>query len=137
MSRTLAAEGARAPSLWGLRILVVEDEPMIALQLEVVFEDAGAEVLLSRTVSGAIALIETRRPDAAILDVNLGPAITCEPITKRLRAEGIPFALHSGDLARLGELVVEIGAPVVPKPASETALVTAVADLVAARAGTG
>lgn len=132
MTGLSASGGAGAAALDGLRILVVEDEPLIALQLEIVFEDAGADVLLSRKVSHAMDLIETRRIDAAILDVNLGSGITCEPIAERLRAKGIPFALHSGDLARLGELVVEIGAPVLSKPASEASLLAAVAALVPA-----
>ena len=133
MTRRIAPEGPGevrpAAALDGLKVLVVEDEPMIALQLEVVFEDAGAEVLLARTVDRSLSLIEDRRPDAAILDVNLGLGVTCEPVTDRLRADAIPFVLHSGDLARLGELVLEIGAPVIPKPASEAALVAAVADV--------
>ena len=55
------------------RILVVEDEALIAMDLQALLEDAGYRVLgPANSSSAAMALIETDQPDVALLDVNLG-----------------------------------------------------------------
>ena len=54
-------------------ILVVEDESIIGLELEGRLEDAGHEVLgPASTVSSALELAEAKRPDLALVDINLG-----------------------------------------------------------------
>jgi CheY-like chemotaxis protein len=59
-------------SLAGRRILVVEDEPFIAIDLMLAIEDAGAKPIgPATTVREALEMIETQAPDAAVLDVNL------------------------------------------------------------------
>ena len=59
-------------SLRGARILVVEDEAFIALDLVMAIEDAGAiPVGPAATVAEALELISHDPPDGAILDVNL------------------------------------------------------------------
>ncbi|HEV7691096.1 MAG TPA: response regulator [Hyphomonadaceae bacterium] len=58
--------------LAGARILVVEDEPFIAMDLMLAIEDAGGKAVGPATsVREALELIETQAPDAAVLDVNL------------------------------------------------------------------
>lgn len=89
---------------------------MILMDLTFAVEDEGARVLEARDVDRAIDHIETGRPDAAVLDVNLGRGVTCERVAQRLRAAGVPFVLHLGDLDRQGEFIAAIGAEVVPKP---------------------
>lgn len=76
-------------------ILVVEDEALIALELTLLLEDNGHRVLgPAATVEAALALLGDARPDAAILDVNLGPhAVT--PVARALHARGVPFVLAS------------------------------------------
>jgi DNA-binding response OmpR family regulator len=60
------------PLLNGIRILIVEDEPLIALDIEGTLEDAGAVVCGSaRTVAQALALINDKAFDAAVLDYRL------------------------------------------------------------------
>jgi two-component system, response regulator PdtaR len=68
-------------------------------------------------------------PDVALLDVNLrGELVT--PVAERLRALGVPFVVASAyDGARLAELGLG-GAPAVVKPASERALLAALARAV-------
>lgn len=86
-----------APSLPGDRIsvLVVEDEMMIALDIQMMLEDNGYAVLgPAGSVEGALRLLEDARPDVAVLDGNLrGQPVV--PVAKRLRSLGIPFVLSS------------------------------------------
>ena len=55
------------------RILVVEDEALIAMDLQALLEDAGYRVLgPANSSAAALALIDADAPDVALLDVNLG-----------------------------------------------------------------
>ena len=55
------------------RILVVEDEALIAMDLQALLEDAGYRVLgPANSSAAALALIDVDEPDVALLDVNLG-----------------------------------------------------------------
>ena len=115
----------------GRDILILEDEPTIALDLQFSLERSGASVRIARTLDRANARIAEQRPDAAILDVTLGRDKTCEPIAQKLQALGVPFVLHSGDLDRQGELIRRLGAPVAAKPTSNAALIARLASLLA------
>ena len=54
-------------------ILVVEDEALIAMDLQALLEDAGYRVLgPANSSAAALALIDGDEPDVALLDVNLG-----------------------------------------------------------------
>lgn len=106
-----------------LRVLVLEDEPLILMELCFALEDHGADPVSANTVAKALSALEDSAPDAAILDVNLGRGTTCEPVAKALRARGIPFLIHSGDLVRQGELISRIDAEVIPKPADSADVV--------------
>lgn len=101
-------------------ILLVEDEPLILLDLEFAIEDLGGQFVSASSVAQALAAIERAEPpiDVAILDVNLGRGQTCEPVAKELRRLGIPFILHSGDLDRRDETIRSLGARIIAKPAS-------------------
>lgn len=98
------------------RILVLDDEPMILIDIEYALEDEGASFIGARTVHEALDHVTRHAPDAAILDVNLGRGETCEPVAARLRELGVPFVLYTGDLDRKGELVSRLGGKVIPKP---------------------
>lgn len=84
-------------TLQDCRILIVEDEFMLADELDMMFRDAGAVVLGPKgSVADALSLIRSE-PDihGAILDVNLGgePAF---PVADLLRARGVPFVFTTG-----------------------------------------
>lgn len=82
--------------LSGLSILVVEDESVIALMIEDMLSLLGCtSVLHASAVASALALLAEGKPDAALLDVNLGgePAYA---IAERLEALQIPFVFASG-----------------------------------------
>ena len=79
------------------RILVVEDEPLIAMMLEDFLDVLGRQLAACvDTVPAALAAIEADAPDAAILDINLRGGEKSWPIADALAARGIPFVLASG-----------------------------------------
>ena len=76
------------------RVLVVEDEFMIGLDISQQLTSAGYEVVgLATSVAKALRL--EPRCDVAVLDVNLGGE-TCEPVAHQLRATGKPFIVLTG-----------------------------------------
>ena len=90
------ARGQGAPTLAGRRILVVEDEFLIALDIEDTLRNLGCEVMgPAATVGEALALVETAVPDAAVLDVRLGDHSTGD-IARELRQRGVPFMVLTG-----------------------------------------
>ena len=78
------------------RIQVVEDEYLIAMELDITLRSAGYQVLgPASNVTAALGLLRAERPDAAVLDVNLaGEWVT--PVAEVLRAMFVPFILASG-----------------------------------------
>jgi CheY-like chemotaxis protein len=98
------------------RILIVEDEPLIAMMLED-FLDALDRVLAGSAdgVEPALALIEQGGIDAAILDVNLRGGEQSWPVADRLAELGIPFVIATGGA---GDTIAEAhrDRPVLSKP---------------------
>jgi PAS domain S-box-containing protein len=79
-----------------LRVLVVEDEAIVALEIEQNLQDAGFEVVgPAARVAEALVLLKEYGCDAAVLDINLG-AETSEPIARLLSDKGTPFVTVSG-----------------------------------------
>jgi hypothetical protein len=74
----------------------VEDEFFLAMELDTTLRGAGYEVLgPASSVSAALKLLSSKRPDAAVLDANLaGEWVT--PVAEVLRAMSVPFILASG-----------------------------------------
>jgi DNA-binding response OmpR family regulator len=80
----------------GIRVLVVEDDPIIALDIRQQLANAGFEVLgPAMSVANALRFIAEPGCDVAVLNVNLGNE-TSEPIARRLRTFGKPFVVLSG-----------------------------------------
>lgn len=78
------------------RVLIVEDEPLIAEDLRTVLVEAGLKVSgMASKVAKALSLIETVGCDAAIVDANLAGA-SASPVTAALSARGLPFVVLSG-----------------------------------------
>lgn len=103
-------------------VLVVEDNMIIALDLEGVLQKFGiGEVSLASTVGAALESLDAGRPDFAFLDLNLGEE-TSLPVADRLLADGVPFAFGTGfgDQADLPEHLSSV--PIISKPYSEKAL---------------
>src|SRR5690242_13598979 len=85
-----------AAHLAGARVLVAEDEALIALDVEVCLRDFGCAVLgPTVSVADTLALMTRERPDAALLDARLldGWATLA---AEACAAQGVPFALVTG-----------------------------------------
>lgn len=109
------------------RILVVEDEALIAFEIEEAIRDAGGVVVGPfATVGDAMRLVETEDISAAILDMQLGPNSSL-PIAKRLAEKDVPFLFYT---AYADKIERWIAAQIVKKPATPAALVAAVAALI-------
>jgi CheY-like chemotaxis protein len=97
-------------------ILIVEDEPLIAMMLEDFLDVLGKTLAGSAdSVADALALVEAGGIDAAILDVNLRGGEKSWPIAAALAAKGIPFVLATGGSSdSLAEAYRD--RPTLPKP---------------------
>ncbi|MEM7491026.1 MAG: response regulator [Pseudomonadota bacterium] len=105
-----------APStmaLSGRSVLVVEDEFLIAMELEMVLEEVGARPVIAASIPDAEAALPDG-VDAAILDVHLGGETTLD-LAARLAAQGIPFVFQSGHV-RPDDLTPGLDAPILSKP---------------------
>jgi PAS domain S-box-containing protein len=78
------------------RILVIEDEALVALQLQADLESAGHQVVgPARSLQAGMRLAEREEIDVALIDVSLGRE-TSAPIADRLLARNVPFAFVTG-----------------------------------------
>jgi DNA-binding response OmpR family regulator len=103
------------PWLAGKRLLVVEDEFLIALDIESILQAAGADVQTANRIDQALGLIESGgRFDAAVLDLKLDRE-TSVGIAERLQAQSVPFVFLTG-AAGDASIVAHLNAPVVGKP---------------------
>ncbi|PEQ11899.1 response regulator receiver protein [Novosphingobium sp. PC22D] len=110
----------------GQTILLLEDEPLILMDLEFAAEELGCLPLCASDVERALSLIEGHpEVDAAVLDVSLKDRETCIPVARALQERGIPFLLHSGDLDRKDENVRELDAMLIAKPADAAEVIGA------------
>ena len=111
--------------LHGRSILVVEDEPLIAMDIECALADTGAELTITSVLEQALILVEHDGLSAAILDHAIGDNNSSR-LYDRLNDRGIPFIIYTAhDLLEKDRK----GGAVVEKPALPGALVTAVEDL--------
>lgn len=101
------------PSIAGRRILVVEDEFMVAAMLADALEEAGAIVLgPAANLAEGLRLAGDGGFDLAVLDWNLGGE-RCTPLARALQEAGVGFVISSG----YGGVEPEFAtAPIMPKP---------------------
>jgi len=112
---------AQTPSCPGL-VLLVEDSPIIAMNTEELLRDMGVgDVGVAASVAQALALIDARRFDLALLDFKLGDE-DCLPIALRLVADGVPIVLVTGFGDELGLPEPLRGTRILKKPYSYGAL---------------
>lgn len=78
--------------------LILEDEPLIAMDVEMTLREMGYDVSIVGECSEAMAWLKTGRPDIAIVDVMLRDG-SCHAVVEQLGDEGVPFIVHSGDVA--------------------------------------
>lgn len=122
----LAAKGNGG--LAGTHVLVVEDEFLVALELEHMLDRQGCLVVGPvPSVERALALIREQALDAAILDVNVdGGRVT--PVAEVLQAREIPYVLATGYAASAFPEPALYEAPRVNKPVVENELIRVLAN---------
>lgn len=79
------------------RVLVLDDEMLVAMMLEDMLMDLGYEVAGPfANLEDALGCASTERLDGAILDLNLGRGVLSTPVADALRERGVPFVLATG-----------------------------------------
>jgi DNA-binding response OmpR family regulator len=116
-------------SLIGRLILIAEDEPLIALDMTLAFEDEGAWVIRARTLNEALLGVEDLALSVAILDHALSDGDSTQ-VCGRLKERNIPFVTYSGYDHLAG---ICRGGMHVKKPASMSVLVATVKGLLSQR----
>lgn len=105
-------------------ILLLDDEPLILMDLEFAAQDKGCRSLCATTASQALALLASSdRVDVAVLDVTLQNGETCLPVARELQRLCIPYLLHSGDLDRRDATLRDLHSELIPKPASSSRVI--------------
>jgi PAS domain S-box-containing protein len=118
---------AHAARITGLRLLIVEDALLLALELEAGLTEAGAIVVgVAGDLTEALGMVG-RDMDAAVLDANLN-GDSVRPVAEALIARGVPivFATGYGDDKIMPET---FGAPVIRKPYDVTQIAAALAEV--------
>lgn len=83
--------------LAGLRVLVVEDEYMVAQLLTLMLEDLGCVVIGPfPDADSGVAGVRDNIIDGAVLDANLGDGMTSAPVAAALQAASLPFVVATG-----------------------------------------
>lgn len=131
------ANPASPQPLEGKRILVVEDEFLILLDIQSTLESAGASVVPASRVQDAVqAIVDSEKTggmiDAAVLDLKLDHESSA-PIAERLSPGKVPFVFLTGAPTDV-TLAKQYGsAPIVGKPFNADTLLTALMNALAKR----
>jgi CheY-like chemotaxis protein len=105
----------------GRRVLVVEDESLVAMLLETMLEDMGCvPVGPAATIDEALKLVDSEMFDAALLDVNVAGQPVF-PVARALEARGIPLVFSTG-YGEGGLPEAWRGRPTVQKPFTEAVI---------------
>jgi DNA-binding response OmpR family regulator len=109
-------------------ILVVEDELLIAMDLELMLQELGfGKCTLLTSCEEAENWLAVYRPRFAVLDIQIQSG-TCEPVARHLAKQGIPFLVSSGSDSRDDNPIFRSGARV-PKPCTPEHLSDALESL--------
>jgi DNA-binding NtrC family response regulator len=112
------ANHAPAGSLSGLRVLVAEDDMIIAELIREILLDSGCKVIGPvGDPEGALQAIRANAIDGALVDVRLGTA-KIDPVANELAARHIPFILMSGQALPVGATPLLRRVPLLQKPFS-------------------
>jgi CheY-like chemotaxis protein len=111
------------PAVSGLRILLVEDEALVAMMIEDMLRDLGCTVVgIAGSVSEGLSFADNAALalDGAVLDVNLGGEKVF-PVAERLKIRGVPFIFSTG-YGTAGIVAEFADAPILAKPYGSVAL---------------
>ncbi len=109
------------------RLLVVEDDPVIAMLMEDILRDLGHEVFVNLTLAHALLEIDTHEVDAVLLDMHLRGE-SARPMVLALIERKLPFAVLSGsDQSALQQEFPQVR--LLPKPFGKAQLERTVREL--------
>jgi DNA-binding response OmpR family regulator len=115
-------------SLVGVCVLIVEDEPIIALDLHAALSAAGAGIIAATNASEALQLILRNDISAAVIDIRLGDR-DCSAVCQALFHHRVPFLFHTAYAsAAIRQAWPQV--PVLIKPVTDREIVARVAQLV-------
>lgn len=113
----------------GRRVLVVEDNPVIAFDIDDALRESGAHVVgPAFDIESGMALVREDELDGAVLDIDIG-GHPVWPIARGLKADGVPFVFVSGDCGK-GLPDDFDGAVCLHKPAPTEAILKTVVELI-------
>lgn len=88
----------REPAGEPLRIAIIEDEALVALEIEDHLTDAGHKVVgTADTLGDAVKLVRETRPDLAIVDIQLAEGSSGLDVARELNARGVPCVFATGN----------------------------------------
>ena len=120
------AGNANPDGLVGVRVLVVEDDPLLLLDLESVLSDAGATVVgLCQTLTEALACADESDFSVAVLDFRLGSE-TVSPVARRLENRGVPFILYTAQAGQEPSMAEWSHRAIIEKPSPPKVLLSAI-----------
>ena len=134
LEEPVSVPASQRSGLAGARVLLVEDQLLIAMDAEEYLRSDGAvQVTIAPTAEAAMRQIQAERPDVAVLDVNLGDHSSA-PVAELLESLGVPFVFATGygDTSMAPEAL--LGVPIVRKPYTEKVLLAAITRALASRA---
>lgn len=110
------------------RVLVLDDEPLIAMMLEDWLSELGHETIgPARTIAAAMEFVQNAAPEAAILDLSIGNERSYA-VADALMTAGVPFAFATGHGSAQLQAPYD-GAPMLGKPFDFEAVKVVVAKL--------
>lgn len=115
-------------------VLLVEDEPLIALDVEHHLRKAGARVISAGYLDAALYMAEHPDLSGAVVDLRLGND-SALPVCRRLAQRGLPFVVHTGYAADAVQREWPL-APIIQKPASPYEITEALSWSLSVKAST-
>jgi DNA-binding response OmpR family regulator len=111
-------------------VLIVEDEILVAMDIEATFLEASWDVIGPvPDVPQALSALKAKCPDAVCLDMNLNGVLSV-PIARVLQERGIPFVVVTGYSAECVHDAAYRGAQIVRKPFTAAELLDAVKEVI-------
>jgi CheY-like chemotaxis protein len=126
--RSSTSEGSRVPALRGTSILIVEDEPLVALDVHAALSAEGASIISAASPEEAIKLIGFAEITAAIVDAMLGQhdaSNVCDLLARRQ----IPFIFYPGHYGDSDLFSCWPEVPIVRKPAGPEKVISILVSL--------
>lgn len=114
------------------KIMIVEDQPLVALFYAFSFREAGFEVVEYSNAEDALSYLAADHVDGIVTDVDLGPGMTGLELLRQLRASGAttPVIVTSG----LDAVDLPAGVTLVSKPCNVADLVADMTRMIGPRA---